>query len=194
MKETALIVVDMLNDFIDGSMACINAKEAVKAAAAFIDSRTADDTDEDGISGQFPVLFICDRHPADHCSFASNGGRWPGHCISGTRGCAIHDMLMPYASEELTFFKGTDRDREQYSGWQAVNEAGQTVEEVLDLLDINEVFVCGIATEFCVRSTAEDMTAAGKKVCLLGDALAYVDKAGHLKALDEMRAEGISLI
>ena len=121
MKDSALIIVDMLNDFIDGSMACLNAKEAVNAVSAFIDGKTSaesGDDDENGIFGQFPILFICDHHPADHCSFRENGGPWPVHCETGTRGSAIHDKLTPYVSEELTFYKGCSPDEEQYSGWE----------------------------------------------------------------------------
>ena len=194
MKESALIIVDMLNDFIDGSMACLNAKEAVNETAAFIDGKTAPESgqdDENAILGQFPILFICDHHPADHCSFIENGGQWPAHCVTGTRGSAIHDKLTPYVSEELTFYKGCDKNREQYSGWEGMNKAGQSVEEVLDLLDISEVYICGIATEYCVKTTAEDLFKAGKKVTVLKDALGYVDRDGHIQAMDEMRSEGI---
>ena len=194
MKDSALVIVDMLNDFIDGSMACLNARKAVDATVAFIDGKTVpDDKEEDGIFGQFPIIFVCDNHPAGHCSFLGNGGQWPAHCVAGTHGSAIHDMLMPYASEELTFYKGFRPDEEQYSGWQGVNKAGQPVAEILDLMDIRNVYLCGIATEYCVRSTCEDLMKTGMKVHLVSPALAYVDESGHRKALKEMAAEGISI-
>ena len=63
--------------------------------------------------------------------------------------------------------------------------------EVLELLDTTEVYVCGIATEFCVRNTCEDLLKAGFKVHLLKDCVAYVTAKGHLKALEEMSSEGI---
>ena len=194
-KDSALVIVNMLNDFIDGSLSCINAKEAVRKTAEFIDSMTSAAAEEaDDIYGQFPILFICDHHPSDHCSFAENGGRWPDHCMTGTHGSAIHDMLMPYVSEELTFYKGQESGDVKYTGWHGVNKAGQTVGEVLDLLDTEEVYVCGIATEYCVKATVMDLVRAGKKVTVIGDALGYVDKEGHLKALEEMRAAGIRII
>ena len=193
-KESALVVVDMLNDFIDGTMACLNAREAVREAAAFIDGKTVPaEEDEDGIFGQFPILFICDHHPQDHCSFIENGGQWPAHCVTGTRGSAIHDLLMPYVTEELTFHKGCGREQEQYSGWEGTNRAGQSVAEILGLLDIEDVYVCGIATEYCVRATAGDLKKAGKNVTVLAKALGYVDLEGHRKALREMEASGINL-
>ena len=195
MTDSALVVVDMLYDFIDGSLACLNSKNAVNEAAAFIDKMTAGQNgDENDILDTFPILFVCDHHPADHCSFRENGGLWPAHCVTGTPGSEIHPSLLPFVSDGLVFFKGCDKDMEQYSGWEGVNDAGQSVAEVLDLLDINKVHVCGIATEYCVKATAEDMLAAGKEVTLIGKALGYVDSDGHVRALEEMRRKGIRII
>ena len=194
MHNSALVVVDMLYDFIDGSLACLNAENAVKATLAAIDSKTKGQGGEDHeILDTFPILFIRDHHPADHSSFKDQGGIWPSHCVAGTRGSEIHQSLAPYASEELTFDKGCDRDAEQYSGFEAVNNAGQPLAEVLELLDTTDVYVCGIATEYCVRNTCEDLQKAGFKVHLLKDCIAYVDLQGHQKALAEMAAKGISI-
>lgn len=194
MHNSALVVVDMLYDFIDGSLACLNAENAVKATLAAIDSKTNGQGGEDHeILDTFPILFIRDHHPADHSSFKDQGGIWPSHCVAGTRGSEIHQSLAPYASEELTFDKGCDRDTEQYSGFEAVNNAGQPLAEVLELLDTTDVYVCGIATEYCVRNTCEDLQKAGFKVHLLKDCIAYVDHDGHLKALKEMAEEGIGI-
>ena len=194
MNNSALVVVDMLYDFIDGSLACQNASEAVKKTLAFIDSKTKGQKDEEHeILDTFPILFIRDHHPADHSSFKEFGGIWPAHCVAGTHGGEIHKELLPYANEELTFDKGCDKATEQYSGFEGLNNAEQSLGEVLELLDISDVYVCGIATEYCVRNTCEDLLKAGFKVHLLKDCLAYVDLEGHQKALQEMAAEGISV-
>lgn len=194
MRNSALAVVDMLYDFIDGSLACQNAGNAVKATLDFIDSQTRGQAGEDHeILDTFPILFIRDHHPADHSSFKEQGGIWPAHCVAGTRGGEIHQDLAPYASEELTFDKGCDKAVEQYSGFEGTNNAGQSLGEVLELLDTTDVYVCGIATEYCVRNTCEDLLKAGFKVHLLKDCIAYVDPQGHTKALEEMAAEGISI-
>lgn len=194
MRNSALVVVDMLYDFIDGSLACQNADQAVKETLKFIDAQTKGQGGEDHeILDTFPILFIRDHHPADHSSFKEQGGIWPSHCVAGTRGGEIHEELQPYACEELTFDKGCNKEKEQYSGFEGENEAGQSLGEILELLDTEEVYVCGIATEYCVRNTCEDLLKAGFKVHLLKDCLAYVDHAGHLKALEEMRAEGIRI-
>lgn len=188
MKDAALVVVDMLYDFIDGSLACENAENAVLKTVEFIDKMTsASGADEAEILGQFPIMFIRDHHPADHSSFADFGGTWPAHCVQGTRGGEIHEALRPYATEEFTFDKGCDPAVEQYSGFEGVNCAGQSLGEVLELMDINNVYVCGIATEYCVRNTVEDLRKAGFKVQILEDALGWVNREGHLEALEAMR-------
>jgi nicotinamidase-related amidase len=194
MHNSALVVVDMLYDFIDGSLACKNADNAVRNTLAYIDTQTKGQGGESHeILDTFPILFIRDHHPADHSSFKEQGGIWPVHCVAGTRGGEIHQDLAPYASEELTFDKGCDKKTEQYSGFEAVNNAGQPLSEVLELLDTTDVYVCGIATEYCVRNTCEDLLKAGFKVHLLKDCIAYVDLHGHAKAIEEMAAKGISI-
>ena len=195
MKNSALVVVDMLNDFIDGSLACQNADNAVTNTLKFIDSQTKEQGGEDHeILDTFPILFVRDHHPADHTSFVEHGGTWPSHCVAGTHGGEIHDSLLPYVCEELTFDKGCCREEEQYSGFDGLNTADQSLGEILELLDTTDVYVCGIATEFCVRNTCEGLYKAGYKVHLLKDCLAYVDLEGHLKALTEMASEGISIV
>ena len=194
MHNSALVVVDMLYDFIDGSLACQNADNAVKETLAYIDTQTkSQGGDDHEILDTFPILFIRDHHPADHSSFKDQGGIWPAHCVAGTRGGEIHQDLVPYVSEELTFDKGCDRNTEQYSGFEAVNNAEQPLSEVLELLDTTDVYVCGIATEYCVRNTCEDLLKAGFRVHILKNCIAYVDPLGHAKALEEMSAKGISI-
>lgn len=192
MRNSALVVVDMLYDFIDGSLACQNAEQAVNETLHFIDSQTkGQGGDEHEILDTFPILFVRDHHPEDHSSFKEQGGSWPSHCVAGTHGGEIHEALKPYACEELIFDKGCDKTKEQYSGFEGMNEAEQSLGEILELLDTEDVYVCGIATEYCVRNTCEDLLKAGLKVHLLKKCLAYVDHSDHLKALEGMASEGI---
>ena len=194
-KDSATVVVDMLYDFIDGSLACIGGKEAVEETRKFLEKNLEGEGDAAvEILDTKPVLFIRDHHPADHSSFKDFGGIWPAHCVAGTRGGEIHEKLLPFVNEDLTFDKGCERAVEQYSGFDGRNAAGQPLGEVLSLMDIKTVYVCGIATEYCVRSTCEDLLKAGFKVQLLKDCLAYVNEEGHRKALEEMAAEGIELV
>lgn len=195
MKDSALVVVDMLYDFIDGSMACQEAEKAVANTLEHLEKVTAGtDPDSSGVRSIYPILFVRDHHPANHSSFQAQGGPWPEHCVQGTRGADIHMDLAPYASEDLTFFKGEDPAVEQYSGFEGRNPAGQSLSEVLSLMEIRQVTVCGIATEYCVYNTAKDLKDAGFEVSVLKDCLAYVDAAGHVETLEKMKNEGIRLI
>ena len=172
----------MLYDFIDGSLAYLFSYKVFDNKLKFIKSTRNDD---------LPVFFIRDHHPADHSSFKEQGGIWPHHCVAGTRGGEIADELKPYADEDLTFDKGCDKAVEQYSGFDGRNSAGQSLGEVAAMLEPKDVYVCGIATEYCVRNTCEDLLKAGFHVILLQDCLAYVDEAGHREAIAAMRDEGI---
>ena len=195
MKDSALVVVDMLYDFIDGTMACQGADAAIEGTLKAIGKLTeGTEADESGIHSTYPILFVRDHHPADHCSFAAQGGPWPPHCVQGTHGADVHEALLPYVKEDMTFFKGEDQAREQYSGFEGVNPAGQSLGEVLHLLDIQRVLVCGIATEYCVRNTAEDLLKDGFDVTVLSGALAWVDAQGHEEALKAMEKEGIRIL
>jgi nicotinamidase-related amidase len=192
MQNAALVVVDMQYDFIDGSLACQNADNAISQTLKFIDKHTKGQRGEEHeILDTFPILFTRDYHPADHSSFAEQGGTWPTHCVAGTHGAEIHESLVPYVCEELTFDKGCDKSSEQYSGFEGQNNAEQSLGEILEMLDTTDVYVCGIATEYCVRNTCEDLKKAGYKVHLLSDCLGYVDENGHRQALQEMSDNGI---
>lgn len=194
MKNNALVVVDMLYDFIDGSLACLNVDNAISETLKFIDKQTkGQGGEEHEILDMFPILFVRDHHPADHTSFKDYGGTWPAHCVAGTHGGEIHKDLTPYVQEELVFYKGCDRATEQYSGYEGTNNAGQSLGEILELLDTTDVYVCGIATEYCVRNTCEDLMKAGFKVHLLKNCIGYVNHNDHLKALEEMGAKGIGI-
>ena len=192
MQNTALVVVDMQYDFIDGSLACQNADNAISQTLQFIDKHTkGQGGEEHEILDTFPILFTRDYHPADHSSVAEQGGTWPAHCVAGSHGAQIHEALTPYVCEELTFDKGCNKSVEQYSGFDGQNNADQTLGEILEMLDTTDVYVCGIATEYCVRNTCEDLKKAGYKVHLLSECLAYVDENGHRQALQEMSNNGI---
>ena len=171
-----IVVVDEIYDFIEGgSLACQHSVEAVAATKQLIEQNP-----------DKPVLFVCDHHPADHCSFAAQGGPWPPHCVAGTHGAVIHALLQPFVQEELVFYKGCDPALEQYSGFEGRNEAGQTLGDVLELLEPEEVVIAGIATEYCVRNTVKDLRRAGWKVDIAEDCLGWVDAQGHAQTLREL--------
>jgi len=173
------IVVDMLYDFIDGSMACGNAENAVEEVIEYINAHP----DE-------KVVYVCDSHPSDHSSFINEGGIWPSHCVQGTRGAEIHksfytDVINPSNRPDENrniFRKGRTRNEEQYSGFESVN-----INEVL-LKDCvgKDLIISGIATEYCVKNTLLEFLNAGSNIELLVNGLGYVDKNGHVETLKEL--------
>ena len=139
----------------------------------------------------------CDSHPADHCSFQENGGTWPPHCVQGTRGAAIHDKFYDEIlnhnirpQKHNMFFKGLNPQKEQYSGYEAVNASGISIEDA----STHDIIVVGIASEYCVMETVMDFVKRGFNVSVIVDALAYVDKDGHEKAIAEFRSKGVNLL
>ncbi len=193
-KRVTHIVVDMLYDFIDGSLACLNAEEAVRESVNYINTNPYQ-----------RVIYVCDSHPADHCSFVANGGIWPPHCVAGTRGGSVHtDYRQKVKNEDQRpsakniFIKGENSFAEQYSGYQAINKAGEKIGE-----NIAATFkdgakpvavVSGIATEFCIRETVSDLLKEGFKVYVLKRGLGYVDFKNHTKTLKELKDKGANLI
>lgn len=188
--ETVHIVIDMLYDFIDGSLACMNAEQAVKKSVEYINNHP-----------QQKTLYICDCHPANHCSFKENGGIWPVHCVKGTRGGSIHrdyESIKKAANrpdKNNQFYKGCNSNHEQYSGYEAISQAGVTVFDAARGGNNNkEIVISGIATEYCVKETVLDFLKNGFKITLIKEALAYVDHQGHLATLMELGKAGVKLI
>ncbi|MFA5850588.1 MAG: isochorismatase family protein [Bacteroidales bacterium] len=188
------LVVDMLYDFIDGTLACRNAIPAVEKSIQYINRNPLQ-----------KVVYICDNHPADHCSFISNGGTWPPHCVTGSRGQFIHEDFYSKIVKESsrpcpgnTFSKGQCRTEEQYSGIEAVNTSGEFISEFLKRVSPTKgeciVVISGIATEFCVMESTLDLLRAGYKVYIVTEGLAYVDDQGHTDTLNILKEKGATLI
>ncbi|MCK9304307.1 MAG: isochorismatase family protein [Bacteroidales bacterium] len=193
-KDVTHIVVDMLFDFIEGTLACKNAKEAVTFSVKYINGNPKQ-----------KVIFVCDSHPSDHCSFVQSGGVWPPHCVAGTPGSEIdgsyyRDVENPgqRPSETNIFRKGAESGREQYSGYQAVNSRGETIGNYLKAnyngAGSPPVVVSGIATEFCINETVSDLLREGFRVFLLKDGLGYVDYKNHIQTLKDLSKKGVTLI
>lgn len=188
-NKRAHVVVDMLYDFIDGSMACHNSQSAVDKSIAFINK-----------DPNLAVFYIADSHPSNHCSFIENGGIWPAHCVVGTKGQEIHQKYYQLVQEAAQrplqnniLKKGENPAFEQYSGFEAISPLGQTLESILRENSNGQVSISGIATEYCINATATDLKNAGFKVTIIKDALAYVDYDGHLKTLDNLKEIGINV-
>ncbi len=156
----ALVLVDVQSDFVDGSLAVPGAASIVPAL-----NRYVGEFERRGL----PVVATRDWHPADHASFAAQGGRWPSHCVAGTRGAEFAPGLSlgPRAS---VVSKATERGREAYSGFD-----GTSLDATLRELGVKRLFVGGLATDYCVLETVKDALRHRYEVFLLGDAIRAVD-------------------
>ena len=172
----ALIVVDVQNDFCHGGALPVALGElAVPVANRLI--------------FKFDVLaFSRDWHPRDHFSFSDHpefrDGSWPAHCQQDSPGALFHgDLHVP--SDALIISKAAKADEEAYSAF-----AGGELEEQLRRRDISRVFVCGLATDYCVKFTVLDAIAAGFETVLVEDGCYGVAEDTTREALDEMREAG----
>lgn len=143
----ALIIVDMQNDFVTGSLAVPGAQEIVLP----INARARHATISDGI-----IIFTFDSHPKSHCSFIENGGMWPKHCVKGTDGGQLVPELQDVFDDYgLAVYKGQLPDIEEYSGYNL------DMERYLKQYKVDAVEVVGLAGNYCVKATADALKEAG---------------------------------
>jgi nicotinamidase/pyrazinamidase len=157
----ALIVVDMQKDFLpDGALGVAEGDVIVPIVNACVLQFQA---------RALPIFFSRDWHPADHCSFKAHGGPWPPHCVADTEGASFAaGLTIPWEASIVS--KATTRERDAYSAFQDTDLVAR-----LRSLGVNRVFVCGLATDYCVRATAEAALAAGFATHVLTDAVRAVN-------------------
>jgi nicotinamidase/pyrazinamidase len=189
--RTALIVVDVQNDFADpaGSLAVARGD----AIVPLIDSEIEMATGQGAL-----VVLTQDWHPPATPHFEKDGGIWPVHCVADSWGAQLHpDLAAP--SHAARIRKGTNGE-DGYSGFTMRDPlTGETASTGLEALlrdaGIEHVVVCGLATDYCVKATALDAARLGFDTALLSDAVAAVnlEPEDGERALQEMRDEGITM-
>ncbi|KAG5362009.1 Nicotinamidase [Yarrowia sp. C11] len=202
---TALIIVDLQNDFLPGgSLAVTDGNDVIPIIQDLADS------------GKYTfVVATKDSHPLDHTSFASNHGVepftfipfknpntddqvshtvWPVHCVEGTSGADYPPSFDPSNVQALVR-KGYLQDREYYSGFEDVWGIHKT--ELHDLLQskgIKEVDVVGLAYDYCVFNTAKDSAKRGYKTRIIRKATKPVDPSSEEKIIASLEEAGVSII
>jgi nicotinamidase/pyrazinamidase len=176
--DDALIVVDVQHDFLPGGALAVAAGERIFAPINALAPRFA------------RVYATRDWHPADHSSYAEHGGPWPVHCVAETHGAAF-DPRFQLEHVDVVVDKGTDRATDGYSGFAATGLANE-----LRANGVHRVFVCGLATDYCVKATALDARAAGFTTIVIPDASAAVDvtPGDEQRALDELQSNGVTVV
>lgn len=170
----ALLIIDVQNDFLPGGALALPGGDGV------IDPINALATDP-----RFAVVIATrDWHPADHSSFADQGGPWPAHCVRGTPGAELTDRLNREAIDAV-IDKGTDRAGDGYSGFE-----NPELRELLRMEEIDAVTVVGLATDVCVKHTAADALRETLRVTIVRDGIRGIDARDSERALAELSESG----
>jgi len=196
-EKSALIIVDVQNDFCEGGALAVTGSNRIFPVI-------------NRIAPRFPVVVATkDWHPRAHISFASaHAGKkihdtiaadygsqmlWPDHCVQGTEGARLHPALNVNALN-LILHKGSDQGRDSYSAFLEADRKSVTgLEGYLRARAITTIYVCGLATEFCVMATAVDAHACSFHTKVVTDAIAGIDipAGSEARARSEMQAGGI---
>lgn len=188
---TALIVVDVQNDFADpaGGLAVAGGDLIIPAVNREIEQARA--------TGSL-IVATQDWHPEHTPHFARDGGVWPVHCVGGTWGAELHpELALPADAPRVR--KGSNGE-DGYSGFTMRDPvSSETIptelEDLLRSAGVDSVAVVGLATDYCVRATALDAVGLGFSTVVLTDAIAAVDvqPGDGDRALGELRAAGVRL-
>jgi nicotinamidase/pyrazinamidase len=187
--RTALLVVDVQNDFADpdGSLYVRDAESVIDVANAEIEAARR--------AGAF-IVYTQDWHPADTPHFAKDGGIWPVHCVGGTWGAEFHPRL---AVAGPSVRKGSGGE-DGYSGFSMVHPTtGDVTPTGLDTRlrehGVERVVVVGLATDYCVKETALDAIRLGYGITVVLDGVrpVEVEPGDGQRAVDAMSAAGVAL-
>jgi nicotinamidase/pyrazinamidase len=188
---TALIVVDVQNDFADpaGGLSVAGGDQIIA---------TIDREIEMAVNNGAMVVATQDWHPPSTPHFAKDGGLWPVHCVADTWGAELHpDLTLP---DEAPRVRKGAHGEDGYSGFTMRDPvSGETIptelEAILRGARIDAVVVTGLATDYCVKATAIDAATLGFQTSVLTDAIAAVDlePGDGERAIGAMEAAGVTL-
>lgn len=173
MEKKALLIIDMLNDFVreDGALYIGNAGRKIIPVIAELAA--------DARSKGWPVFYICDQHRPDDLEFKM----FPPHCIIGSEGARVCDELVPEERDLII-------PKRRYSGFY-----GTELDLALRERGIEEIILVGVCTNICVLYTAADARMRNYRAVVVKDGVASFDEAAHRFALNEMeRTLGVVLI
>jgi nicotinamidase/pyrazinamidase len=172
----ALLIVDVQNDFCPGGALAVPEGDKVVPVI----NRLMDHFDV--------IVASKDWHPQQTIHFQ----KWPPHCVQGTHGAEYHPNLQSKNIQKV-FLKGTGNQDDGYSAYEATSE---DLAQYLKSKGVTELYVTGLATDYCVRASALDANKKGFRTYVVTDAIAAVDvhPGDGQKALDEMKSAGIRLV
>jgi nicotinamidase/pyrazinamidase len=170
----ALLIIDFQNDFTAGGALAVPEGDEIAGPVQ-------------RLSEHFDFIAATrDWHPPDHASFETQGGPWPIHCVQGTHGADFHPAMSGIRLDAVVDV-GQGREDEGYSGFEK-----SVLAQILKDNDIDEVYVCGLATDYCVRASAIDACREGFVVTVVEDAVrgVEVNPGDSERAFRDMREAG----
>lgn len=169
----ALIIVDVQNDFCPGGALAVTDGDQVVAVI-------------NQLAGQFDVTVASkDWHPPETVHFT----KWPAHCVHDTEGAAFHPRLDTSKIQKI-FLKGTGNKDDGYSAFEATND---NLAQYLKEKGVTDVYVAGLATDYCVKATALDAQTQGFTTYVIKNACRAVEAnpGDTKKALEKMEHNGV---
>ena len=166
MGDAALLIIDMLNDFVlKGAPLEVPDTERIITP---IQDKIRNDREK-----STPIIYICDAHGKKDQEFVRMG--WPPHALAGSRGAQVIEQLKPSAHDTIIYKKS-------YSGFFETD-----LDKVLKEADASELLVTGCVTNICVLYTAADAVQRGYKVTVFKDCVAALNQEEHAFALQQMQ-------
>jgi len=164
--KRALLVVDIQNDFCPGGTLGIHGgHEIIPILNEYIKFFEKEN---------LPIFVTRDWHPKVTKHFKQFGGVWPEHCVEGSPGAQFHpDLKFPKTTFVMS--KGMDPEKDSYSAFHASDLSGMTLANLLKSLGVAEIYISGLATDYCVKYSALDALKDGLIVFILADAIAGVN-------------------
>jgi nicotinamidase/pyrazinamidase len=170
----ALLIVDLQNDFCPGGRLPVPEGDKIISVV----NRLID---------QFPLAIASkDWHPVESKHFE----KWPVHCIRNSKGAEIHPDLKSNMIDKI-FLKGTGNEDDGYSAFEATNF---DLEGFLKDSNVEELYIVGLATEYCVKATALDAVKKGFVVYIIEEGVAGIKPEDIERSIKEMEREGVNFI
>ncbi len=187
MKQQALLIIDLQNDFCPGGALAVREGDAVVQPLCTLARAFA--------QLEKPVFASRDWHPRNSRHFAEFGGVWPVHCVQNSSGADFHPDLRKVLQDSggIIISTGTKVDEDGYSAFDGHTSTGQSLKEILEAKQVAEIFLGGLATDYCVRCSALDAANQGYQTHVMLDACRAVNLKPDdaAKAVEEMRRAGV---
>lgn len=173
--KKAMLIVDVQNDFCPGgALGVPQGDKIVPVINKYIRVFS---------KKKYHIFATRDWHPVRTVHFKDFGGLWPVHCLANTPGARFHPALK-LPKDAILLYKGMNPEEDSYSAFWAQDSRGVSLYKLLQIMSINELYIAGLATDYCVKFTSLDALKHGFKVKILIDAVKGVD----LKPLDSSNA------